>query len=405
MQVLDSTSSYGFNAGPGTVPAPLLQEQIPRMSSTLALTEDLLRRPSVSPEDHGCIDVICSRLAPLGFSNERLRFGPVENLWSRRGDGGPVLCFAGHTDVVPTGPREDWRSDPFEPVIIDGVLYARGAADMKSSLAAMVTATERFVGRHPGHNGSLAFLFTSDEEGPSVDGTRKVMEVLEARHEKIDWCVVGEPTSGDVLGDTIKVGRRGSLSGRLTVHGVQGHIAYPHLADNPVHGFAPALAELVATHWDEGNEFFQPTTFQVSNIAAGTGAPNVVPGDLKARFNLRFSTEQTVGQLQQRVLEVLDRHRVKYTLEWFVSGLPFLTRPGTLTQAVSQAVYETMGVTPAMSTTGGTSDGRFIAPTGAQVVELGVANATIHKVNECVRVEDIDTLSLAYERIMELLLT
>jgi succinyl-diaminopimelate desuccinylase len=375
------------------------------MSPTLALTEDLLRRPSVSPEDHGCIDVICARLEPLGFRNERLRFGPVENLWARRGDDGPVLCFAGHTDVVPTGPREDWRTEPFEPCVVDGMLYARGAADMKSSLAAMVTATERFVAQHPAHAGSLAFLFTSDEEGPSVDGTRRVMEVLKARHEKIDWCVVGEPTSGDVLGDTIKVGRRGSLSGRLTVHGMQGHIAYPQLAENPVHGFAPALAELVDMHWDAGNEFFQPTTFQVSNIAAGTGAPNVIPGELKARFNLRFSTEQTVERLQQRVLEVLDRHQVKYSLEWFVSGLPFLTHPGTLTAAVEQAVRDTIGRTPRFSTTGGTSDGRFIAPTGAQVVELGVVNATIHKVNECVRVEDIDTLSRAYERIMELLLT
>jgi succinyl-diaminopimelate desuccinylase len=276
---------------------------------------------------------------------------------------------------------------------------------MKSGLAAMVTATERFIARHPAHAGSLAFLFTSDEEGPSVDGTRKVVEVLEARHEKIDWCVVGEPTSSEVFGDTIKVGRRGSLSGRLTVHGVQGHIAYPQLADNPVHGLAPALAELVAMHWDQGNEFFQPTTFQVSNIAAGTGAPNVIPGELKARFNLRFSTEQTVEQLQRTVLEILDRHQVDYTLEWFVSGLPFLTRPGTLTAAVQQAVREIVGRDPQLSTSGGTSDGRFIAPTGAQVVELGVVNATIHKVNECVRVEDIDTLSLAYERIMELLLT
>jgi succinyl-diaminopimelate desuccinylase len=375
------------------------------MSPTLALTLDLLRRPSVSPADHGCIDALCARLAPLGFGNERLPFGPVENLWSRRGNGGPVLCFAGHTDVVPTGPREEWRSDPFEPVIVDGTLYARGAADMKSSLAAMMTAAERFIARHPRHAGSLAFLFTSDEEGPSVDGTRKVMELLEARGEKIDWCVVGEPTSSEVLGDTIKVGRRGSLSGRLTVHGVQGHIAYPQLADNPVHGFAPALAELVQTHWDAGNEFFQPTTFQVSNIAAGTGAPNVVPGELTARFNLRFSTEQTVERLQRRVLEVLDRHQVKYSLEWFVSGLPFLTRPGTLTAAVAVAVRETMGIEPQLSTTGGTSDGRFIAPTGAQVVELGVINATIHKVNECVRIADIETLSVAYERIMELLLT
>jgi succinyl-diaminopimelate desuccinylase len=375
------------------------------MSPTLALTEDLLRRPSISPEDHGCIDVICARLEPLGFRSERMRFGPVDNLWSRRGDGGPVLCFIGHTDVVPTGPREDWRSDPFEPAIIDGVLYARGAADMKSGLAAMVTATERFIARHPAHAGSLAFLFTSDEEGPSVDGTRRVVEVLEARHEKIDWCVVGEPTSSEVLGDTIKIGRRGSLSGRLTVHGIQGHIAYPQFADNPVHGLAPALAELVATHWDQGNEFFQPTTFQVSNIAAGTGAPNVIPGELKARFNLRFSTEQTVEQLQRRVLEILDRHQVNSSLEWFVSGLPFLTRPGRLTATVQQAVHEIMGRSPQLSTSGGTSDGRFIAPTGAQVVELGVVNATIHKVNECVRVEDIDALSRAYERIMELLLT
>jgi succinyl-diaminopimelate desuccinylase len=374
------------------------------MSATLELTADLLRRPSVSPEDHGCIDVIADRLEPLGFVVERLRYGPVENLWARRGDGAPVLCFAGHTDVVPTGPREEWRTDPFEPVVKDGILYGRGAADMKSGLAAMVTATERFIGRHRKHKGSLAFLLTSDEEGPSVDGTRKVMEVLEARGEKIDWCVVGEPTSHEALGDTIKVGRRGSLSGRLTVHGVQGHIAYPQLADNPVHGFAPALAELVTTKWDAGNEFFQPTTFQVSNIAAGTGAPNVIPGEMKVRFNLRFSTEQTVETLQKRVLEILDRHRVNYTLEWFVSGLPFLTRPGVLTEAVEQAVLDVTGRKPHYSTTGGTSDGRFIAPTGAQVVELGVANATIHKVNECVRLADVELLSRAYERVMERLL-
>ncbi|HET7202720.1 MAG TPA: succinyl-diaminopimelate desuccinylase [Steroidobacteraceae bacterium] len=375
------------------------------MSPSLALTEDLLRRPSVSPEDLGCLEVIAARLEPLGFRIERLDFGPVSNLWARRGDDVPVLCFAGHTDVVPTGPREEWHTDPFEPVVIDGVLFGRGAADMKSGLAAMVTAMERFVANHPGHRGSLAVLFTSDEEGPSVDGTRKVIEVLEARDEKIDWCVVGEPTSSAVLGDTIKVGRRGSLSGRLTVHGVQGHIAYPHLADNPVHRFAPALAELVSTHWDEGNEFFQPTSFQVSNISAGTGAPNVIPGELKVRTNLRFSTEHTVGKLQQRVLEILDRHGVNYTMDWHISGLPFLTRPGTLTQAVEQAVRETMGRVPKYSTTGGTSDGRFIAPTGAQVVELGVVNATIHKVNECVRVADIEVLSKAYERVMELLLT
>ena len=374
------------------------------MTATLSLTEDLLRRPSVSPEDHGCLEVIAARLAALGFRIEHLNFGPVANLWARRGDGGPVLCFAGHTDVVPTGPREEWRTDPFEPVIRDGILYGRGAADMKSGLAAMVTAMERFVAANPQHRGSLAVLFTSDEEGPSVDGTRKVMDVLEARGEKIDWCIVGEPTSGDVLGDTIKVGRRGSLSGRLTVHGVQGHIAYPQLAANPVHGFAPAMAELVATQWDAGNEFFQPTSFQISNLSAGTGAPNVIPGEMKVRFNLRFSTEQTVEALQRRVVGILDRHQVNYSLEWFISGLPFLTRPGELTAAVERAVREVTGRKPEYSTTGGTSDGRFIAPTGAQVVEFGVGNATIHKVNECVRIADIELLSRAYERMMELLL-
>jgi succinyl-diaminopimelate desuccinylase len=347
------------------------------------------------------MDVIAARLELLGFNIDRLNFGPVDNLWARLGTGGPVLCFAGHTDVVPTGPREEWHSEPFEPVVRDGILYGRGAADMKSSLAAMVTATERFVAGHPRHAGSLAFLLTSDEEGPAIDGTRRVMDVLGARGERIDFCVVGEPTSHERLGDTIKIGRRGSLSGRLTVHGVQGHIAYPHLADNPVHAFAPALAELVARHWDEGNQYFQPTSFQVSNLSAGTGAPNVIPGEMKVRFNLRFSTEQTVESLQLAVHGILDRHRVNYTLEWFVSGLPFFTQPGLLTEAVSAAVNDVTGVQPAFSTTGGTSDGRFIAPTGAQVVEIGVANATIHKVNECVRVDDVDALSLIYQRIME----
>jgi len=374
------------------------------MSPTLELTEELLRLPSISPEDHGCLDVIGKRLEAIGFRNERLQYPPVDNLWAVHGEGPPLLCFAGHTDVVPTGPREDWHSEPFEPLIRDGMLFGRGAADMKSGLAAMVTAAERFVARHPGHPGTLAFLFTSDEEGPAVDGTRRVMQVLAARGEKIDWCIVGEPTSHDALGDTIKIGRRGSLSGRLTVHGVQGHIAYPHLADNPVHAFAPALAELAARHWDEGNAYFQPTSFQVSNIAAGTGAPNVIPGELKVRFNLRFSTEQTVESLQRSVLEVLDRHRLNYSLEWFVSGLPFFTQPGVLTEAVSAAVNDIAGIRPAFSTTGGTSDGRFIAPTGAQVVELGVGNATIHKVNECVRVDDPDALSRMYERVMERLL-
>jgi succinyl-diaminopimelate desuccinylase len=373
-------------------------------SDALNLTAELIRRPSVSPEDQGCLQLIASRLEALGFRIERMPFGPVENLWARHGDAKPVLCFAGHSDVVPTGPREEWNTDPFEPVIKDGVLYGRGAADMKSGLAAMITATERFIRRYPKHVGSLAFLLTSDEEGPSVDGTRRVVEVLEARNEKIDWCIVGEPTSTDQLGDTVKIGRRGSLSGKLTVHGIQGHVAYPHLADNPVHALAPALAELTGRVWDNGNQYFQPTTFQVSNISAGTGAPNVIPGELKARFNIRFSTEQTVEKLQQTITEILDRHKVNYTLEWFVSGLPFFTPPGRLSDAVQQAVQEKAGRKPELSTTGGTSDGRFIAPTGAQVVELGVVNASIHKVNENVRVADIETLAQMYERVMELLL-
>jgi succinyl-diaminopimelate desuccinylase len=324
----------------------------------------------------------------------------VDNLWARRGNGHPLLCFAGHTDVVPTGPREEWHTDPFEPVIKDGLLYGRGAADMKSGLAAMVTATERFLARHPNHPGTLAFLLTSDEEGAAVDGTRRVIEVLEARGEKIDWCLVGEPTSHESLGDTIKIGRRGSLSGQLTVHGVQGHIAYPHLADNPVHAFAPALAELTSRRWDEGNAYFQPTSFQVANIAAGTGAPNVIPGELRVRFNLRFSTEQTVESLQRTVLGILDSHRVKYTLNWIIAGLPFLTQPGRLTDAVSAAVREVTGHRPEFSTTGGTSDGRFIAPTGAQVIELGPLNESIHKINEHVDIEDLEILTNIYEQIL-----
>jgi succinyl-diaminopimelate desuccinylase len=374
------------------------------MSQTLDLTTELVRRPSLCPDDQGCLDIIGARLEALGFRCERLRYPPVDNLWATRGKGGAVLCFAGHTDVVPTGPRDAWHTDPFEPVIKDGLLYGRGAADMKSGLAAMVTAAERFVARHPNHAGMLAFLLTSDEEGAAVDGTRRVMQVLESRGEKIDWCVVGEPTSHESLGDTIKIGRRGSLSGLLTVQGVQGHIAYPHLADNPVHRFAPALAELVARHWDEGNAYFQPTSFQVANIAAGTGAPNVIPGELKVRFNFRFSTEQTVESLQRAVLEILDRHRVQYSIDWIIAGLPFLTEPGVLTEAVATAVNEVTGHRPIFTTTGGTSDGRFIAPTGAQVVELGVGNATIHKVNECARVVDIEQLSVVYERVMEKLL-
>jgi succinyl-diaminopimelate desuccinylase len=385
-------------------PAPPAAGAALLMSSVLELTQDLMSRASVSPTDLGCQALMIQRLEALGFEVENLRFGPVDNFWATRGTSGPVFCFAGHTDVVPSGPVEDWRSDPFTPVIDNGLLYGRGAADMKSGLAAMITATEHFVTAHPDHPGTLAFLITSDEEGPSVDGTRRVVEVLRERGQIIDWCLVGEPSSETVLGDTIKIGRRGSLSGRLTVHGIQGHIAYPQFASNPVHALAPALAELAAREWDQGNEHFQPTTFQVSNISAGTGAPNVIPGELKARFNLRFSTVQTVESLKATVEEILARHKVNYTLEWFVSGNPFLTVPGALSTAACQAVNEQLGITPKLSTGGGTSDGRFIAPMGAQVIELGVINQTIHKVNECVLVEDIHRLERIYLRTLELLL-
>lgn len=374
------------------------------MSSVLELTQDLMSRASVSPTDGGCQALMIQRLEAIGFEVENLRFGPVDNFWATRGTSGPVFCFAGHTDVVPSGPVEDWRSDPFTPVIDNGLLYGRGAADMKSGLAAMITATERFVATHPDHAGTIAFLITSDEEGPSVDGTRRVVEVLRERGQGIDWCLVGEPSSETVLGDTIKIGRRGSLSGRLTVHGIQGHIAYPQFASNPVHALAPALAELAAREWDQGNEHFQPTTFQVSNISAGTGAPNVIPGELKARFNLRFSTVQTVESLKVMVEGILAKHKVNYSLEWFVSGYPFLTVPGALSNAACQAVQEQLKIMPKLSTGGGTSDGRFIAPMGAQVIELGVINQTIHKVNECVRVDDIAQLECIYLRTLELLL-
>ena len=374
------------------------------MSQTLELTRDLLARRSVTPADEGCQALIAKRLAACGFAIETLRYGSVENLWARRGTQGPVFCFAGHTDVVPTGPLEDWTSDPFEPVVREGLLYGRGAADMKSGLAAMVTAAEALVAAHPGHRGSIAFLITSDEEGPSVDGTKRVAQTLAGRGERIDWCLVGEPSSEAVLGDTIKVGRRGSLSGRLTVHGVQGHVAYPQLADNPVHAFAPALAELVQRRWDEGTEHFQPTSFQVSNFNAGTGAPNVIPGELRVRFNLRYSPVQTLAGLQGQVEEILRRHAVRFSLEWYVSGEPFYTPPGALSQAVSRAVFEVAGITPKLTTGGGTSDGRFIAPLGAQVVELGVISASIHKVNECVRVADLELLRRMYLAVLTNLL-
>jgi succinyl-diaminopimelate desuccinylase len=374
------------------------------MTDALELTRALIACPSVTPADAGCQALMTERLSASGFRIETLQFGSVTNLWARRGDVSPVLCFAGHTDVVPTGPLEEWRSDPFTPVIRDGVLYGRGAADMKSGLAAMVTATEEFVAAHPDHRGSIAFLITSDEEGPSVDGTKRVVEALKARGETIDWCIVGEPSSGQRVGDTIKIGRRGSLSGRLTVHGTQGHVAYPQLAENPVHTLAPALAELTARTWDAGDAFFQPTTFQISNLNAGTGAPNVIPGELKARFNLRYSPVQTVEALKKTVEDILARHGVRHTIEWYVSGEPFYTPPGELSQAAVDAISAVTGAAPQLSTGGGTSDGRFIAPLGAQVVELGVTNATIHKVNECVRIEEIGLLHRMYRGVLERLL-
>jgi succinyl-diaminopimelate desuccinylase len=374
------------------------------MSATLDLTMDLIARNSVTPADEGCQEVMATRLERCGFRIERLRYGSVDNLWAQRGQGTPVLCFAGHTDVVPTGPLHEWQSNPFEPAIRDGVLYGRGAADMKSGLAAMLTATEAFVAERPEHNGTIAFLITSDEEGPSVDGTKRVVETLMERKERIDWCIVGEPSSEQQTGDMLKIGRRGSLSGRLTVHGVQGHIAYPQLAENPVHTLAPALAELTARVWDNGNEHFQPTTFQVSNLNAGTGAPNVIPGELKARFNLRYSPVQKLETLKGTVEEILRRHKVRYTLDWHLSGEPFYTPPGKLLKGVSSAVAKVSGQTPRFSTGGGTSDGRFIAQMGAEVVELGVPNATIHKVNECVRVADIDTLHVMYLQVLRNLL-
>lgn len=373
-------------------------------SSTLELLKELIARRSLTPDDAGCQQMIAQRLAPLGFKIEHLRFGDVDNLWARRGTQAPLFVFAGHTDVVPTGPLDQWKSDPFTPTLRDGYLYGRGAADMKGGIAAMVTAVERFVAQHPKHPGSIALLITSDEEGPSTHGTVKVVEHLEARKEKMDWCLIGEPTCVKTVGDTIKNGRRGSLSGKLTVHGVQGHVAYPHLALNPVHVSARALAELCAEQWDRGNEFFPPTTFQISNIRAGTGADNVIPGDLEIVFNLRFSTELTPEKIKQRVLTLLDKHSFKYDIEWRLSGQPFLTPKGALVDAARSAIKEVAGIEADISTSGGTSDGRFIAPTGAQVLELGVVNASIHKLNESVNVNELDVLSVIYERIMQKLL-
>jgi succinyl-diaminopimelate desuccinylase len=375
------------------------------MSDTLELASDLIVRPSVTPEDIGCQDMMLERLEAIGFQSEKLRFKTVKNFWARHGDAEPVFVFAGHTDVVPPGPQQQWDSPPFQPEVRDGYLYGRGAADMKGSLAAMITACERFIAKHPDHKGTIALLVTSDEEGPAVNGTVKVVEHLQKRGDKIDMCVVGEPTSETHVGDVIKNGRRGSLSGTLKVHGVQGHIAYPHLAENPVERFAPVLAELCAEKWDEGNEFFPPTTFQISNIQAGTGITNVIPGELTVMFNFRYSTALTREDIENRVTTLLDKHQLKYELEWSHSGEPFLTDKGTLVDAVTAAIKEEAGMDTTLSTSGGTSDGRFIAPMGAQVVELGPVNATIHKINENVKVSDLDTLSNMYERILVKLLT
>ncbi len=371
----------------------------------MALAVELIRRPSVTPEDAGCQDLMAERLAALGFTIEPMRFGDVDNLWARLGDRDPLFCFAGHTDVVPTGPLGAWQSDPFQPEIRDGLLYGRGAADMKGSLAAMITATEAFLAEHPRPRGSIAFLITSDEEGPAIDGTVKVVETLEQRGEQIDWCLVGEPSSTVRLGDVVKNGRRGSHNARLRVKGIQGHVAYPHLAKNPVHLAAPALAELAAEQWDQGNEHFPPTTFQISNIQAGTGATNVIPGALEVVFNFRYSTETDHQKLEQRVQEILDRHGLDYELEWTLSGYPFLTPAGELVEAAQSAIVETLGYETQLSTAGGTSDGRFIAPTGAQVLELGPLNATIHKTNECVSVSDLAALSRVYQSILNRLVT
>ena len=374
-------------------------------SDAVDLLADLIRRPSVTPDDAGCQALLAERLAALGFRIEPMRFGEVDNLWARRGRSEPVLCFAGHTDVVPPGDLSAWDSDPFTPARRDGLLYGRGAADMKASLAAMVLATEEFVTAFPDHSGSIAFLLTSDEEGPARDGTLKVVETLTARGEAIDWCIIGEPSSLERLGDTLRIGRRGSLSGLLTVRGVQGHVAYPDLANNPIRRFAPVLQELHEIVWDEGNEHFPPTSFQVVQLDAGVGAANVTPGELFARFNFRYSTEWTHTDLRQRVATLLDSFELDYELQWRLSGEPFLTRPGTLSNAVSRAVRETVGLTPVLSTGGGTSDGRFIAPMGVDVVELGPVNASIHKVNEHVRIADVPPLTAMYRRTLELLLT
>jgi succinyl-diaminopimelate desuccinylase len=370
------------------------------MSNTLILLEDLIRRPSVTPRDEGCQDLLATRLEKSGFQAERLDLADTQNIWLKRGAAKPLFCFLGHTDVVPPGNLDAWHSSPFEPTIRDGQLYGRGAADMKGGIAAFVTAVERFVAAHPNHQGSIAILLTSDEEGIATHGVVKVVEVLEARQEKIDWCLVGEPSSDKKIGDVIRVGRRGSLCAKLTIHGIQGHVAYPDLADNPIHRFAPALAELTAEVWDNGNAFFPQTTLQVSNINAGTGAENIIPGSLEAQFNLRFSTELDEATIKARTQAILDKHGLQYDLQWRLSGNPFLTAGGALIDATHAAIKTVTGFETVDDTGGGTSDGRFIAPTGAQVLELGALNETIHKINERIGLDELETLSRIYEQIL-----
>ncbi|BCB27251.1 succinyl-diaminopimelate desuccinylase [Sulfurimicrobium lacus] len=365
-------------------------------NNTLDLAKALIARRSLTPDDAGCQEILIERLEKIGFKIEKMRFGNVDNFWARRGSAAPLVCFAGHTDVVPSGPVENWHSDPFVPTIRDGMLFGRGAADMKTSLAAFITAIEAFVAEHPAHGGSIALLITSDEEGVAVDGTVKVVEALQARGEKMDYCIVGEPTCVTKLGDTLKNGRRGSLSGKLTVKGVQGHIAYPHLAKNPIHLAAPAIAELATTQWDTGNEYFPPTTWQISNIHGGTGASNVIPGTVEILFNFRFSTASTVDGLKAKVHAILDKHCLEYDLLWELSGKPFLTPKGDLVDAIASAIRQVTGLETELSTSGGTSDGRFIADLCPQVVELGPNNATIHKLNECVALADIEPLKEIY---------
>ena len=371
----------------------------------ITLAQALIQRESVTPEDAGCQHMMNERLSAIGFDIESLFFTDTLNTWARKGTQSPHFCFAGHTDVVPTGLEKNWQHPPFAGLIEDGLLHGRGAADMKGSLAAMIVATERFVTKHPDHKGSISFLITSDEEGPFINGTTRVIDTLEERGEKIDMCLVGEPSSRDVLGDVVKNGRRGSLTGFLTIKGVQGHVAYPHLAQNPIHLATPALTELSQTVWDMGNDFFPATSFQISNINGGTGAGNVIPGELEVQFNFRFSTEVTHQQLQQKVNSILQKHNLNYELNWIVNGLPFLTDHGPLVDATVAAIKSVTGLTTNLETTGGTSDGRFIAQTGAKVIELGPRNATIHKVDECVSTDDLIALADIYEQILEHLLT